>query len=357
MKLWAAWRERRSVGELSRALAESRERGLVLEDVAGALVTCVKALMLDLDELGAARLKAELDETLGRVRAAAPPHELAEQIGARQRDALVFAQKERRYLEDRDGELKRIIGVLTDGLSGFGQGNASYNRRLLANGVRLEAASQLGDIVKMRQVIVKEVGDLREAVAQKQAADTKHTADLDLQVAALRKDLVLARTAAATDPLTGAANRAAFDAELVRLCDIAAAGGEGFALMVVDVDHFKSINDRHGHPVGDRVLMGLVGFCREHVRRGDMVARWGGEEFAILLPSASIRVAFRKAQHLLKALAKREWSVSGDIVLQFTASAGVIAWRAGASPQTLIEEADRALYAAKHGGRNRAKKA
>ena len=77
MKLWAAWRERRSVGELSRALAESRERASVLEDAAGALVACVKALMLDLDELGAARLKAELDETLGRVRAAAPPHAIS----------------------------------------------------------------------------------------------------------------------------------------------------------------------------------------------------------------------------------------------------------------------------------------
>jgi len=98
MKLWAAWLERRTVGELSRALEESRERGLVLEDAAGALIACVKALMLDLDDIGAAKLKAELDETLGRVRAA-PPAELAEAIGRRRRDALVFAQEERRYLE------------------------------------------------------------------------------------------------------------------------------------------------------------------------------------------------------------------------------------------------------------------
>ena len=96
-------------------------------------------------------------------------------------------------------------------------------------------------------------------------------------------------------PATGAANRAAFDDELARRCQLATAGGDGFALIMVDVDHFKRVNDEHGHAVGDRVLTGLVAFLRPRVRRDDLIARWGGEEFAVVLPGASTRAALKKA--------------------------------------------------------------
>ena len=165
-----------------------------------------------------------------------------------------------------------------------------------------------------------------------------------------------ALTAAATDPLTGAANRAAFQTELTRLCDLAAAGGEGFGLLLLDLDHFKNVNDTHGHGVGDRVLMAFAGFCREHVRRGDMVARWGGEELAILLPSATLRAAHGKAQRMVTMLARRAWSVDAKQQLTVTMSAGIAAWTNGDTPESLVERADRGLYVAKRGGRNRAAK-
>ncbi|HVV81825.1 MAG TPA: GGDEF domain-containing protein [Kofleriaceae bacterium] len=358
MSLLASFRERLSIGQLSDELADTRERSRLLADAAAALIACVKALALDIDELGSARLKASLDETLARVRAEAPPRELSEQLGLRQREALEFASKERRYLEERDTELRGIIGLLTDGLARLGEGNTSHDVTVLERSSRIESAAQLGDIVKIRQVISREVQGLRKAVADKQAADRARTAALTGEVKRLRSDISRALTAAATDPLTGAANRGAFDAELGRLCDLAAAGGDGFALLLLDVDHFKAINDTHGHPVGDRVLMALVAFCRESVRKGDLIARWGGEEFVVLLPSASLRVAASKARDLLKALARRRWNIDdGNATLAFTVSAGATAWRDGDAPADVVARADQALYKAKQAGRNRVVKA
>jgi diguanylate cyclase (GGDEF)-like protein len=358
MNLLAAMRERRSIGQLSDELAVTRERSRLLGDAVGALISCVKALALDIDELGSARLKAALDGTLARLRAEAPPAELSEQLGLRQRETLEFADKERRYLEERDAELRHNIGLLTDGLAELGQGNTSHDVTILERGSRIERAAQLGDIVKIRQVISREVNDLRKAVADKQAKDRAHTATLTGEVERLRRDVSHARTAATTDPLTGAANRSAFDSELARLCDLAAAGGDGFALLLLDVDHFKAINDTHGHPVGDRVLVALVAFCRESVRRGDLIARWGGEEFVVLLPSASLRVGARKAQDMSKGLARRRWNIDdANATVTFTVSIGATAWHEGDDPAGIVARADHAMYKAKQAGRNRVVKA
>jgi len=164
---------------------------------------------------------------------------------------------------------------------------------------------------------------------------------------------VRAQNEARTDPLTGAANRGVFDEELARRCDLAAAGQERFALMFADIDHFKKINDTYGHPTGDRVLTAFVGFLRARVRKGDTVARCGGEEFGIILPGATLRPTVRKARRLLGELARSDWAVDPVTKLRFTASVGVTTWQDGDDPTAVIERVDRALYRAKNDGRNR----
>jgi diguanylate cyclase len=354
MAILAGLRERRELGQVSEELRRTRERSVVLAEAAASFIACVKALALDVNEIGAPELKLALDDTLAALRAEAPPAELAHAVAQRSLETLEFAGRERQYLEHRDAELYRIIHVLRDGLSSLADGDDAFNRRMLDRGARLEQVSQLGDLVRMRQAISSEVTELRRQVADKQAQDTARNAELNREVDTLRKDVESARVAATTDPLTGAANRAAFDAELARLLELAGAGGQGFSLLMADLDHFKAINDAHGHQVGDRVLMGFVGFCRSKVRRGDMVARWGGEEIAVLVPSAAIRIAHRKAQGLLRELAKHDWAIDGEKTLRFTASVGVAAWTSGDTAATLLARADEALYAAKKGGRNRA---
>jgi len=353
MGLLAGLRERRQLGELAVDLEAARARVGALESVAATVLGCVRALVLDLDELGAHELKEGITRLTARVRTANDTDELVAEVGHQHGEILAFAERERDYLDRRDSELRRIILVLGEGLASVTTGSAAYHRKLLDNGTRLVAASRLSDLVKMRAAITAEVNALRSVVAERQASETIQTRALQVEIEELRLNVVRAQTEARTDPLTGAANRSAFDEELARRCALAATGRQSFALMYADIDHFKKINDTYGHPVGDRVLTAFVGFLRARVRDGDVVARCGGEEFGVILPGAALRPAVRKARQLTVELARYDWAVDPTTKLRFTASMGVASWKDGDDPAALVSRVDKALYRAKHEGRNR----
>jgi diguanylate cyclase len=357
MSLLAGLRERRSRGELAVDLDRARARVAALETVATTMLGCVRSLVLDLDELGATELKTELTGLSTQIRTGDDMAELVDRAARQHVDVLAFAEREREYLDHRDAELRRIIQVLSDGLAGVSQGAAAYHRRLLDNGSRLEAASRLSDLVRMRAAITAEVQGLRTAIAERQAEEQTATKALHSEIEQLRLNVARAQNEARTDPLTGAANRGAFDEELARRCDLAAGGGEVFALVFADIDHFKKINDTYGHPVGDRVLTAFVEFLRARVRQGDTIARCGGEEFGVILPGATLRPAVRKARKMIEELARSDWAVDPTTKLRFTASMGVAAWQAGDDAPGLVARVDRALYRAKNEGRNRVSKA
>jgi diguanylate cyclase len=354
MSLLSRLRDRRSRAQLVEELEQARARGAALEQLAIAMLGSARALVLDLEELGAPAVQAALGDTIERLRAGLAGPELEEATTLRQQETLEFAQLERQYLDRRDAELRRMVQVLVDGLAQVAAGSATYHRRLMDNGARLEAAARLDDLVRMRAAIASEVAQLRRAVAERQSEEATASAAMRDELDQLRARMQQVQHAARTDALTGAANRAAFDDALLRAVVQAAGGGQRFALLMVDVDHFKQLNDTHGHPVGDRVLRSLAAFLRDELRHDDLLARWGGEEFAVILPGASARGAFAKARALVKALANHGWSFEGGSLLRITVSVGVAAWQGGDTAESLVERADRALYEAKRGGRNRA---
>ncbi|GIX31055.1 MAG: hypothetical protein KatS3mg124_1527 [Porticoccaceae bacterium] len=161
------------------------------------------------------------------------------------------------------------------------------------------------------------------------------------------------REEAAHDPLTGLANRRTLVETLVREVARARRSGSSLAILLIDLDHFKAVNDRFGHRVGDRVLKEVAERIRARLRGQDLLARYGGEEFVAVLPDTDLAGAETVAEAIRRALADAPLQVRG---LRVTASLGVAA-APGEAPdpagERLLAAADRALYAAKRAGRNR----
>ncbi len=152
---------------------------------------------------------------------------------------------------------------------------------------------------------------------------------------------------ATTDPLTEINNRMSFNRQLQLETDKVNRYGQALALILFDVDHFKKINDHHGHLVGDQVLKELARTVKQQIREVDFFARWGGEEFVILL-QANLSHAHEIAEKLRLLLAEQPFCIGRQV----TSSFGVTVYCSGESPEQFTNRADQALYRAKHNGRN-----
>jgi len=162
-----------------------------------------------------------------------------------------------------------------------------------------------------------------------------------------------ARREARTDALTETANRKAFTEKLHLLLDVWKREKHPFVLMLIDLDQFKRVNDSHGHQAGDRVLTKIGTWLNQWVREGDLVGRYGGDEFAVLLPRTELHVGRELAEALRSRTADRASRVSlrnGQVSVSL--SIGVAAPREGDTLESLVERADHAMYRAKNNGRN-----
>ncbi|WP_337876649.1 PleD family two-component system response regulator [Elioraea sp.] len=175
----------------------------------------------------------------------------------------------------------------------------------------------------------------------------------------LRADLAYSISLALTDPLTGLHNQRYLRGHLRALVASVRASGGSLAAMMLDLDHFKAINDRYGHAAGDAALRAVAGCIRAHVRLFDMVARYGGEEFAVVMPGATLADALIAAERLRREVATLAYQPLGQERHGLTVSIGVAALAADAAGSDealadgLLQRADLALYEAKRQGRNR----
>ncbi|MCY1287080.1 diguanylate cyclase (GGDEF) domain protein [compost metagenome] len=154
------------------------------------------------------------------------------------------------------------------------------------------------------------------------------------------------------DPLTGTGNRIAMDQALQREVDLARRNLTPLSLLMLDIDHFKRINDNHGHSVGDEVLKAVAAALKAQLRNVDMVFRFGGEEFLILLSSTSREAAAMVGERLRHAVLNLQCAVQ-EAPLQLSVSLGCATLLPGESAESLLRRADNALYIAKRDGRNR----
>jgi len=158
-------------------------------------------------------------------------------------------------------------------------------------------------------------------------------------------------TMSRTDPLTGLANRRAFDTMMRKEVRRGERNNKPLVLGMIDLDFFKSVNDNYGHDVGDIILKDTAKLLLDGLRAHDFPARWGGEEFSILLPETDAKEAVMVAERVRKMIENHKWTF-GEETLKLTVSFGLAQWEPGRKPASVFKEADRALYEAKEKGRN-----
>ncbi len=174
------------------------------------------------------------------------------------------------------------------------------------------------------------------------------------EVDTLRGDLEKARQQATTDPLTGIANRRAFDAKLSKETMLARNEDRQLSMLLLDIDHFKAINDNHGHLVGDKVLVATAEHIKDCIKGRDFLARFGGEEFVVILPDTDLAGATIVAEKIRSSFAAINWPQKNiNACLNVTISIGVSTYLVGEAWDTFVNRADTALYACKNSGRNR----
>jgi len=208
--------------------------------------------------------------------------------------------------------------------------------------------TDVSDLVVANQTLQSRAATLALEIGRERA--TRRALSQDIEQREEREKQL--RHLAETDPLTALLNRRSFAGKAEAEILAAEEFGTGMSLIIVDLDHFKSVNDSHGHPAGDAVIRAFADMLLGVVRtERDLVGRFGGEEFAILLPGAGLDAALRIAHRIEDTLASRRLPVSESLSLRVSASMGIATRSNAESLPALLKRADRALYRAKNEGR------
>jgi diguanylate cyclase len=267
-----------------------------------------------------------------------------------------YFHRSRMYLAERESAVGEVIQVLRESIGILSKESGNFNTQLEHTTDRFDRLTEIQDIQKLRKQIALECQEFRRMVEEKQRRDEASYSQLNRRIEHLQGSLEQTREEASIDSLTRIANRSSFDKSLQRWIEAHNTAKKPFILALLDLDDFKAINDKHGHQVGDRVLHSAAQWFRKGVRTNDFLARFGGEEFAILLSDVTIEQALRKFEGLLEsiAMANYKYNVAGDMAtISFTVSCGVAEFLPEENAETLVRRTDAALYEAKRAGKNR----
>lgn len=262
-------------------------------------------------------------------------------------------QSEAAYVTRSMGNLKEAIQTfaqcLTVAVHEDRQTDESVEQNLTG---LLDVLSSNKDTEKVREEVFAVVGRVRDAMDKRRQREERQMALLSRRLRNLRSELTEAKVAASIDSLTKLSNRQAFDAQVQRLRDLGLLFSCPPCLLMLDVDHFKLVNDTYGHPGGDVVLQEVAKcLLRTFLRKQDFVARFGGEEFAVLLVDTDLESVLALAERARLTLQQKP-IVYGAQQISVTMSIGVAALSPGQSTDDWLKRADEALYEAKASGRN-----
>jgi diguanylate cyclase len=253
-----------------------------------------------------------------------------------------------RHMAHLDAQLATILGV-TSAASGDA---AAYTTSLHAGADHLRSLNLQADAGAIVADLVARTMAMTERAASLEASLTTASSELTT----LRNALEKAKLESGSDALTSLPNRRAFDSRLIEAIQGAQDTREPLSLAFCDIDHFKLFNDTWGHKMGDQVLRFVGSQMAAHFGRVGMPARFGGEEFVVLLPRHGSADALAAVRQFCEAVSSRVLRVRADSreVGRITLSAGIATLRRGETASAFVERADEAMYAAKKAGRNRA---
>jgi len=225
-----------------------------------------------------------------------------------------------------------------------------YSTRIEGYAQKIRQTSDVGDIITLLEDALRETRALH--TANEVQLVRQQVVHAENRIERLKAELEMVNKLVREDQLTGALNRRGLDDALLRESARADRGGKPLCIALIDLDNFKRVNDTFGHQAGDAVLAHLVAIVKETVRSNDLIGRYGGEEFMLLLPDAGLDIAIAVMNRLQRGLAEKPLAW-GTGQLEVTFSAGVALRRRGENEVTLINHADQALYEAKRVGKNR----
>jgi diguanylate cyclase len=248
-------------------------------------------------------------------------------------DLIVMLRQMLEEITDKTGHLARDLGEKNQGLS--------------ENVNCLKSSRDKNEILRLLTTVVTQAGSIHNTV------ESSHQELLEtrLSLTTMQEELAETRQLLNEDALTGALNRRGLDATLSR--DVARAQrlNARFTLAMLDLDHFKKINDLHGHEAGDLMLMHFTSLVRSVMRKSDALVRYGGEEFVLLLPETDARGAHFVLGRLQQVMVRTPLNYAGKQI-NTTFSAGIACLKADENGHALLRRADEAVYAAKNAGRN-----
>lgn len=263
-------------------------------------------------------------------------------------------RREQSFVSNTVTELRKLVWTFVRSVHTAVAAETDADAKARQQLSRLHAATLSPSIEDLKREALAAVDTLDEILRERARRQSAQVTELGERLRAMGRQLEDVKRESELDPLTKVGNRRALDDRLARAVEMSLFCPTDQCLIMVDIDHFKSINDRHGHPVGDLVLVRVAdALSRAFLRKSDFVGRFGGEEFAIIVPDTPLANTHRLTARLMDAVRNLSFE---DVApqLKVTVSVGVAALGAGESAQAWLERADRALYEAKNTGRNRA---
>jgi diguanylate cyclase (GGDEF)-like protein len=241
-------------------------------------------------------------------------------------------------------ELREIIGVVAQATETISRKDERYSREIGDVTGSMRSIAEMKDLAVVRRSILESATRLQSCVEKMAEEGRTALGSLTAEVAQYRTRLEEAERVAALDPLTQLANRGAFERRLAGKIAVR----EKFSLILIDLNDFKAVNDNHGHVAGDELLRKFAEGLRTQFRAADMVSRWGGDEFAVVV-AGDLKEAGKRADAVKEwVLGEYKLSVGGQTVkVVAAASIGVVEWNGTETGSQLLERADKGLYAGK----------